>query len=386
MERNETQGLAYIREVVEISSIPNAENIEVAKILDWKVVSRKGELSVGDKVVYFEIDSLLPISNPNFAFLEPRGCKEIDGQKYHRLKTVKLRGQISQGLIMKASELSLEDKKVGTDVTSELNLKKYEIENRKNNSCRTIRPDGCFPTHIGFDKTDETRIQNAGYYIDQWKGKKVIATVKMDGTSSTYFYTKNIKYKNTKTFEFINSIKKIFKKDIKEFEYGICSRNLQLKYNSNVPEFGNVYEKISKQLGIEQKLSDYYKKNGHLLCIQGEICGDGIQKNPLKLKQNEHKLFVFNIFNINEQKYLSPKEQEHVLKELNLDGVPVHYVGEFKWNSVDELLQEAEGKYESGVIREGLVFRLYDEPMKDANGKNSFKVVSNSYLLKYEND
>ena len=72
MERNETQGLAYIREVVEISPIPNAENIEVAKILDWKVVSRKGELSVGDKVVYFEIDSLLPISNPNFAFLESR--------------------------------------------------------------------------------------------------------------------------------------------------------------------------------------------------------------------------------------------------------------------------------------------------------------------------
>lgn len=386
MERNETQGLAYIREVVEISPIPNAENIEVVKIMDWKVVSRKGELTIGDKVVYFEIDSLLPISNSKFSFLEPRGCKEIDGQKYHRLKTVKLRGQISQGLIMKANDLNLGDKKVGTDVTSELNLKKYEIENNKSKQCRTIRPDGCFPTHIGFDKTDETRIQNAGYYIDQWKGKKVIASVKMDGTSSTYFYTKNVKYKNSKIFKLINHIKKIFKKDVKEFEYGICSRNLQLKYDSNVPEFGNVYEKISKQLCIEQKLSDYYKKTGMFLCIQGEICGDGIQKNPLKLKQNEHKLFVFNIFNINEQKYLSPKEQEHILKELNLDSVPIHYIGDFKWNSVDELLQEAEGKYESGVIREGLVFRLYDEPMKDANGKNSFKVVSNSYLLKFENE
>ena len=386
MERNETQGLAYIREVVEISPIQNAENIEVVKVMDWKVVTRKGELSIGDKVVYFEIDTMLPISNSKFAFLEPRGCKEIDGQKYHRLKTIKLRGQISQGLIIKACELKLEDKKVGTDVTSELNLKKYEIENSKNPSCRTIRPYGCFPTHIGFDKTDETRIQNAGYYIDQWKGKKVIATVKMDGTSSTYFYTKNEKYKNTKTFKFINFIKKIFKKGINEFEYGICSRNLQLKYDSHVPEFGNVYEKISKKLGIEQKLSDYYKKTGRFICIQGEICGDGIQKNPLKLKQNEHKLYVFNIFVINEQKYLSPREQETVLKELNLESVPVHYIGEFKWNSVDELLQEAEGKYESGVIREGLVFRLYDEPMKDTNGKNSFKVVSNSYLLKFEND
>ena len=97
-------------------------------------------------------------------------------------------------------------------------------------------------------------------------------------------------------------------------------------------------------------------------------------------------MYVFNIFVINEQKYLSPREQETVLKELNLESVPVHYIGEFKWNSVDELLQEAEGKYESGVIREGLVFRLYDEPMKDTNGKNSFKVVSNSYLLKFEND
>ena len=266
-------------------------------------------------------------------------------------------------------------------------LRKYEIENTRNaNSCRSVRPEGCFPTHIGFDKTDETRIQNAGYYIDQWKEKKVIATVKMDGTSSTYFYTKNTKFRNSKTFKFLNYIKKFFNKDIKEFEYGICSRNLQLKYNSNVPEFGNVYEKISKQLKIEQKLSDYYKKTGIFLCVQGEICGDGIQKNPLKLKQNEHKLFVFNIFNINEQKYLSPKEQETVLKELGLESVPIHYIGTFKWNSVEELLQEAEGKYDSGVIREGLVFRLYDEPMKDNNGKNSFKVVSNSYLLKFEND
>ena len=279
---------------------------------------------------------------------------------------------------------------IDTDVTEKLNLLKYEPDmgSTKTKGMRTSVGNvmGKFPSHLGFDKTDETRIQNSLEYITNWKGKEVVATVKMDGTSSTFYLTKNPKYNVKKWFGLHHKFMKFIGKEVLPHDYGVCSRNLRVNTNKkvSVPDFGNVYNKVSDELMIKESLLDYYHKTGNHMCIQGEIMGSSIQGNPLKLKDGETKLFVFNVFNITEQKYLSHTEAVKFVETLGLEFVPIAFEGIFNWNTLDELLEFSEGKYTSGVNREGVVFRLKNETMKDEHGKNSFKVVSNSYLLKNE--
>lgn len=390
MERTNFEGLAFIRTVHNITPIVDADNIETAHVLGWTVVMKKGSVNIGDKVVYFEIDSMLPLDNPSFAFLEPRGCKEIEGKKYHRLKTVKLRKQISQGLIVSAKELDMENLDIDTDVTAKLNIIKYDREvsgGGGGSKLGKIKPYGDFPTHFGFNKTDETRIQNAQFYIEAWKGRKVVATVKMDGTSSTYFLAPNLKYNENKWFGLYNKFMKFIGREVKKEDFGVCSRNLRLNgvKDHRTPEFGNVYMQMAITKEIEKKLFYHYKTTGHFMCIQGEICGHGIQGNPMKHAEGDNHLYVFNVFDITDQKYLTHEDSVKFAESIGLEYVPIAYEGEFKWNTLEELLEFAEGKYSSGVLREGVVFRLADVPMKDDFGKHSFKVVANSYLMKFEN-
>lgn len=388
MERNENQGLAFIRSVTNLTPIENADNIETAHVLGWSVVVKKGTLQPNDKVVYVEIDTMLPLDNKHFEFLKPRGCRIVNGKEFHRLKTVKLRGQISQGLIVKASDFGFENLKEGTDVTSNLNLIKYEkpTPGGKNNSAIQVTTTGEFPSHLGFGRTDETRIQNAPDYIRLWKGKDVVGTVKMDGTSSTYFLNKNTKFTDSKWFKIKNKIYKFFGKEIKPNVFGICSRNIYLNKNQTSYKYEDVYGKIALQYKMENILTYLFHKTGNYYCFQGEICGDGIQGNPLKLKQGEHELYIFNVFNITKQEYLTHDEQTQLVTDCGLKNVPIAFDGKFEFQTIDEMLQFAEGKYDSGVIREGVVFRLKHEPYQNGGRRNSFKVVSNSYLMKFEND
>ena len=131
--------LASVKTIDRIEPIEGADRIEVAVIGGWKVVVAKGEFEAGDKCVYFELDCSLPTDDPRFAFLADRGVKkwlyvpeghedvapiQITG---HVLKTAKLRGQVSQGLVMSLGTLGLpENLDVGTDVTEELGVMKYE--------------------------------------------------------------------------------------------------------------------------------------------------------------------------------------------------------------------------------------------------------------------
>lgn len=388
MERNEQQGLAFIRTVTSLTPIENADNIETAHVLGWTVVVKKGTLQPNDKVVYFEIDTLLPLDNKHFEFLKPRGCRLVDGKEYHRLKTAKLRGQISQGLIVKASDFNFEHIEEGTDVTTNLNLLKYEKPSIgvKGNTGTKVSSTAEFPSYLGFGKTDETRIQNAPDYLRLWKGKDVVGTVKMDGTSSTYFLNKNEKYSDSFWFRIKNRFLKLFGKEIKPKIFGICSRNIFLNKKPNSYKYEDVYGKIALKYDMEKILNYLFHKTGNYYCFQGEICGDGIQGNPLKLKQGEHELFIFNVYNITKQEYLTHEEQTQLVIDCGLKNVPVTFDGKFEFSTTEELLKFAEGKYDSGVIREGVVFRLKHEPYQVGGRRNSFKVVSNSYLMKFEND
>ena len=121
---NDKRALAHIEEIMSLSPIEGADRIEVAQVLGWKVVVKKGEFQVGEKVVYIEIDSRVPASNPYFSFLQDR--------KY-KVKTIKLRGQISQGLIVPMDVLPRADYNIGDDVTDVLGITKIEDSFRPRN-------------------------------------------------------------------------------------------------------------------------------------------------------------------------------------------------------------------------------------------------------------
>jgi len=326
--------LATIQIIKDIQPIPNADSIEVATVLGWKVVVKKGEFKIGDKIIYCEIDSWIPNNIAPF-LSKGQSPKEYNGILGERLKTVKLRGQISQGLILPLSILPNKEYKEGDDVTQELGILKW-IKPVPINMRGLIKGD--FPSFI--PKTDEIRIQSKLELLKEIKGKDIYVTQKIDGTSATYY--------------------------IKDGNFGVCSRNLELK------EGDNIYWNIAKKYDIENKLRKLNKN----IALQGEIAGPGIQKNPMKLF--EVGIFFFNAFDIDSYKYYNYTQLNNLLMQLELQMVPLvsmYYALPIEW-SIDIMLKMAEIKYDSGAIGEGIVVRTMDNPLI------SFKVLNNKYLLK----
>ena len=329
--------LASIQEIDRIAVHTNADSLELAYIGGWQVVVKKGEFQMGDLVIYCEIDSILP-ERPEFEFLR---------SKHFRIKTIKLRGALSQGIIFPLSILDGEqqiiaaynivgDKILNTDVTEKLGITKYETEK----SLPQGDAKGNFPPFI--PKTDEQRVQSAMHLIDEMQGLECYITVKEDGTSFTAYINNGI--------------------------YGICSRNLELKTDSLT-----IYNKISKQYDIENKLRTLNKN----VAIQGEITGSGIQGNPLDLPVNTHQLHIYNIYDIDEHRYLDYDEYC-----LDLPTVETIYRGPFTFN-LEQLLEMAKGTYVgTRNKREGIVIRPIHEKFSNRlHGRLSFKTINNEYLL-----
>jgi len=336
--------LASIRKISDIRPIEGADMIEVATVDNWNVVVGKNEFKIGDNVVYFEIDSFLPIRN-EFEFLRKSSYRKLaDESEGFRLKTIRLRGQISQGLISSMSILNSEEIpnsgvwNVGDDVTEYLGVVKYDPPLPPELDGIAI---GNFPSFI--QKTDEERIQNLTEEYEGYKKFKFFASEKIDGTSSTFF--------------------------LNDDEFGICSRNLQLVFNPD-----NTFGRIV----ISNKLEEKLRKFGRNLAIQGEIIGEGIQGNKYKLKGQ--KLLVYNIFDIDTYKYLSKDRMLDICKEFNLEIVPTIFAYFTLTETIDELVEIANDKsvIKSDTIREGLVWVSVDSPQRI-----SFKTISNKFLLKY---
>lgn len=325
--------LATVREIKNIESIPNADNIVVATVDGWKVVVRKGEYEIGEKVIYCEIDSFLPIK-PEYEFLRASSYRNMDGKEGFRIKTIKLRKQISQGLILKNSI----NASLGDDVTEQLGIIKYEppipAELRG-------QIEGMFPSIC--PKTDEERIQNLDRNLELWNNKIFHVSEKLDGTSATYLWWRDKEHNPS---------------------FHVCSRNLSLRRSDT-----NTYWKIAAKYELEQKLQ------GTTLSIQGEIIGPGIQKNKYSLL--DHELYVFNVFDYHTGKYLSKNDVIYLCKSFNLKYVPIINT-EYKLpNNVQEILDYAEGKsILYNTEREGLVF------VNDDQERISFKAISNKFLLK----
>jgi RNA ligase (TIGR02306 family) len=340
--------LASIRKIADIQPIKDADAIEVAVVDGWKVVVKKGEYSVGDLALYIEIDSWVP--NELAPFLskdqEPR---EYHGVKGERLRTIKLRGQVSQGLLLLVDYVGddpfitgwYHEDGIGTmvmvaegqDVTECLNIQKWEpvLPAQLQGQVR-----GMFPTNL-IPKTDQERIQNCFPEIEAKGAVTYEVTMKLDGTSCTIFRW--------------------------EDELRVCSRNLELKVNDE--------NKDNTLVAMALKIGDRIP-NG--VAVQGELMGPGIQGNREGFK--EHRFFVFDMFSIVDHHYFSTKYCRYMCETLGLDHVPVLGVDWTAPESVDAGLAVAEGASINHKIREGLVWKCNEDP------GFSFKTISNQFLLK----
>lgn len=325
--------LATIETITELAPIPDADAIERARIRGWDVVVRKDEFSVGDMVVFFEIDSLLDVEDPRFEFLAARGVRtDAEGRKGHVLRTAKLRGQYSQGLAVRLSAFpELAGVETGDDVTDTLGVVKWEpaLPASLSGKVRGVRP-GWIP------KTDEERVQNCPEILDE-PGVGWVATEKIDGSSMSVYV------------------------DPGEGVAGVCSRNLDL-----VEVEANTLWALAQRHRLHERLAETFP--GAKAVIQGEAYGEGIQANPLKVKGQRFAAFAIYV----DGRRLFRTEWPAWALEV---AVPMYVDLPFP-SSVDGALAQVDG-IKSLVSpdrnAEGVVWVRYGA---------SFKVISNRYLMK----
>lgn len=385
------RALAYVTTVDDIIPLEGYDRVEYAAIKGWRCVVGKG-MKKGDKAIYFEVDSLLPNTDTRFAFLEKR--------KY-RIKTQKMCGVLSQGLLMPLSDFpELGDIPVDTDVTEKLGVKYYVPEdnvrkakidpNAKYKAMASRRaklfkhqpfrwlmrrgwgrkllyalfgnkkaPSSGFPTKFPFvKKTDEERVENMPWILenkDPW-----IETCKIDGTSSTYI---------------LERVRHKFRKDT--FEYYVCSRNVRLfSPDDKTYHESNVYWDMEKKYGIREILQEILNGNPNwdYVCLQGETAGVGCQGNPHNLPDT--RFYGFNFIDSEHGRWNTIDAAEFMAK-FEIPWVPITNTNYILPDTMEEFKAHADGRCdapESSGLREGFVYRSLD-------GQTSFKNVSNKYLM-----
>jgi len=329
--------LASVVKIVDIQPIPGADAIVVVTVKGWKVVVKVNEYKVGDLAVYYEIDSFLPI-RPQFEFLRKSSYKRMGSSEGFRLKTIRLRGQISQGLLTPIPE-GISNPKEGDDLTEALDIVKYEPPIPAQLAGKIK---GTFPSFI--PKTDEIRIQNFESEVGfSPVGERAYVTEKLDGTSFTCYFNNGV--------------------------FGVCGRNWELSETSD-----NSLWRMANVLQLKEKMT----KHGKNIALQGELIGASINGNLYGL--SDHKLYFFTGYDIDKGRRMFFDELEWVLFGLQLQMVPLlekyGFVIPNESNIVDYMLKYAEGKsvLNMEVDREGVVVRGLEREF-------SFKAISNTYLL-----
>ena len=333
---------ASIQKIIDIKPIANADSLEKAYVLGWQVVVKKGEFKIGDLAVFITIDSIVP-DKPEFAFL---------AKNKFRIRTVRLRGELSQGIVFPLTilpdekqwtEIDFSKWSEGDDVSEILNIKHYEKPTPGRFEAGDTK--GNWPGF--FPHTDEERIQNVPEVLNELRNKAYSITEKVDGTSCTIFFNQGV--------------------------FGVCSRNLEKKDSES-----SVYWKMARKYDLENVL----KKYGKNYAIQCEICGPNIQKNKLGLKEID--AFVFDIYDIDDSKYLSTPQLMVMIQVLGLKQVPMVEMGQGFAYTLEQLLEKAKGKYAgTDNDREGIVVRaMQGEFSEKMRNRISFKVLNNVFLEK----
>lgn len=339
--------LATVETISHIAPIPQADAIVRARIRGWDVVIKKGDFEVGDPCVYFEVDSMLDVGDERFAFLAARGVRtDADGRAGHVLRTVKLRGQYSQGLALPlASFPELTGARPGDDVTATLGVIKWDppLPAELAGQIRGPRPSW-------IPATDEERIQNLAGILAcpaDW-----VATEKIDGTSMTAYV------------------------DPETGVDGVCSRNYDL-----LPTPHQTLWRLAEEHGLHARLRESFP--GRRVALQGEVFGAGIQGNPLKIRDQRFAAFTLRL----EGAEIARGDWPDWVAAVSVPTRP-----DFSFPAtVDQALAEVDGM-KSMVTRdrpaEGLVWRAADRPVVELSDgsivRASFKVISNRFLLKHQ--
>lgn len=391
-KKNERE-LAYVVSVTDVLPM-DADRLECVRINGWNCVCGKGDFKKGDLAVFFEIDSLLPEVKPftDIEFLKA---------KHFKIKSQKIRGVISQGLLVPITQFEFShDVKEGDFLTSELGVTYYVKED---NSRKKINPNEKynkmaqrhkelfkkpffrwmmrrgwgrkilfvffgkkndkplqFPTKFEFvHRTDEERVENIPWILED--KSKWIKTCKLDGTSATYI---------------------LERKPFNKFEFYVTSRNVRQKtpdqknFHSDAGIETNVYWDMAYKYRVKNFLMGMLEKHPSwkYVCLQGEIVGPNIQGNPHRL--NEVKLFGFNLIDSESGRWNSLRACDYCYNH-GLEWVPIVDSEYILPDDFEEFKLSADGPCDlrgSQGLREGFVYRSYD-------GKKSFKNVSRKYLL-----
>lgn len=372
MERS----LAHIEKVEWIKAIPGADKIELCGVLGWQCVTKKNEFKVGEKIIYVEVDSVMP-EQPEFEFLRPR--------KF-RVKSIKLRGELSQGLVLPILDTlgrPQESLEVGEDVTELLGITKYlsaseqeetkssesKLRKSKNPVIRYMmrykwfrdlmvpKKSNGWPDWIS--KTDEPRIQNEPRLLEQFKDSSIYVTEKVDFQSATF------------TGHFVPIFKFLGRYSPMKYQFVVCSR----KIRNNDKD--SLYWRIAKKYGI-----DYILKMNPTLTIQGEQGNTKVQGNKYGIK--EEQLWVFNIIDHVNDYHFSWEEIKKFCADYGLEHVP-ELATNIKLSDLGstpvEIVEKSNGKSVlADIPREGIVVRCIE------NGKKyfSFKAINPDFLLKYD--
>lgn len=340
--------LATVETVTDIREIPDADQIVCARIRGWDVVVKRGEFTVGDRCLYVEVDSLLDVTDPRFAFLATRGVHtDADGRTGHVLKTARLRGQYSQGLALPLTEFPElpADAAPGTDVTDTLGIVKWDppIPAELAGTARGMRP-------AWIPSTAVERLQNNPGVLEA-TNVAWIATEKVDGNSTTVYV------------------------DPETGIDGVCSRNVDL-----IDAPGNKFWEVAHAAGVHARLAESFP--GQRAAVQGETYGEGVRGNPLKIAGQAFAAFAL---------YVNGREIPRLYWPQWLTQLSVPVYGLPFPATLEEALAQVE-TLKSNIAperaAEGVVWRAVDMPnVALPSGqivRAAVKVISNRYLLKHD--
>lgn len=365
--------LAYVQTIKSLTPILGADNIEKAEVLGWELVVKKGDFAVGDLCVYVEIDSILP-EIPCFEFLRA---------KKFRIRTVKLRGQCSQGIALPLSIIKEVDSsvdtaalRVGQDLTDILRITKYDPESELDSKTdqpkkswlsnkwsfikwklfkiKPVKRDS-FPEDV--PKTNEERVQKMGSSLEQYAGTPVYITEKCEGSSATFIYRRGGNWLSN-----LFGLGHVFQ---------VCSRNIIVYSSQHKKQTAHYLMQVAETYQIEQQL----KLLNRNLAIQGEVIGPKIQGNIYNL--SDHQFRVFLIFDLDKQQYVPYQELVSLTIALGLSMVPVTEKWAFLINDIKYYvgLSRGNSQISRDVLREGIVIRSLTDNF-------SFKSINPDYLLK----
>lgn len=431
--------LVTIRTINELNPIPNADAIEVATVGGWKLVVKKGEFKVGDLCVYFEIDSFLPDGNPAWQFLVDKSSREFNGRKGHKLRTIKLRGQTSQGLALPLRALptvqyAINDPcdtiavfgNMSSDERIESAALLHQLENGEDMFALNLtallgvekyepplapelagQAEGLFPSFI--PKTDEERAQNIVPSIFGYQSTKKELDITPDQLDASALESGRVIVEDGKVFAvspakadvdtiYEVSIKadgssmtgfgrlidgEVDGKAAKVYDDGVCSRNLQLKINE--ANAGNTFVDMFVGSGLREAIKLFVEETGRSIALQGELMGPGIQGNREDFK--EFQFFLFNVYLIDLGRHAAPFEREDIFKKLLSYGViNVQRVQHIP------VLENYVKLSELGIHNIADLIAFADGPsinnpvreglvFKRMDGQFSFKIISNQYLI-----